>query len=515
MIAPSGGPEDRISPELLSILPEPGTVMTDISVISFIWSERLDPQSISIFIYPPSEFEIEVHASEILVLFEEDTPEPYFVVHIPPGISDMHGNATENSYDLIFSSLDVLPEGTLTVSAEKPGGSIPAPGTYLELYSIENGIDTELTRRTTLDSTGHSEIQWISPGLYRVLCYEDLDNSFLWESDVEAGADTLLLFDTADSFEIEMYLSVVDTIGPILTEIEPLDSYHSKVSFNEDIFTDGLLENITFLDSAGTEISILGYWESGNRTGTSLILESAVLHPERYRLIVSGIYDLCGNIITDDTLEFTSIDSLPLDSLRIRSHFPEPGGTYIDPAGPYYISFNYRINPDSLLDRFSLHCVSDGSLISGDLVAMDGRSFKFTPDHQLLGEQQYVFELLPGLCTTWGDSLSETFSWAFSTKWGDEPGSLSGSITWGGAETLVLQLTRTGGDSDNDTRTAVLFSGNFSMSNIPPGRYSASAFVDANDNEIWDITEPYGMYPGVLLVQPGLMTSGVNIEILP
>ena len=515
MIAPDGGSEDTIPPQLLSVSPEPGCGWTNIREVTFAWSERLDPQSVSVFIYPPLDFELEIHASEMVVLFRDDVTDPDFVLHIPTGISDTRGNTTDTVYDFIYSSSDVLPEGILTINAERQGGSVPIPGTLVELYAIENCIDSLLYRRTHLDSTGHAEVKWISPGLYRILCYEDLDNSFIWESDDEAGSDTLLNFSTSDSFTVGMYLSVVDTIGPRLIETEAIDSYHMKVSFNEDICTDGLLENVDIIDSTGTDVLLYGYWETGNRSGTSVILESGKIHSEPYHIAVSGVTDLFGNTITDDTLEFTGTDSLPIDSLRIRSYFPEPGGTGIDPAGPYYISFNYRIDTDSLGERFSLHRISDNSLVSGELLLMDSRSFKFIPDHQLLGEQQYVFELQPGLTTLWGDSLTEPFSWVFSTAWGDEPGSIDGYIAWEGSDVIVLRLSRTGGDSDNSTRNAALLEGDYVIDNIPPGRYTASAFVDSNSNEVWDLTEPYGTFPGVLLIQPGLTTKGVNIEILP
>ena len=146
---------------------------------------------------------------------------------------------------------------------------------------------------------------------------------------------------------------------------------------------------------------------------------------------------------------------------------------------------------------------------------VDGRSFEFYPEHQLIGEQQYRFELLPGLSTLWGDTLRMPFTWAFVALWGDEPGSITGRVSGSVFPPVVLQISRTGGGGDAEVTYATVQQGDYRVNDIPAGRYTVAAFVDIDNGGTWSSMEPYGTFPGVVLVQPGLITKDVNIEILP
>ncbi|MCK4504204.1 MAG: Ig-like domain-containing protein, partial [Candidatus Aegiribacteria sp.] len=216
-----------------------------------------------------------------------------------------------------------------------------------------------------------------------------------------------------------------------------------------------------------------------------------------------------------DSMTFFGIDSLPADSLRLRSYYPAPGSENVNPAGPYSISFNFWVDLDSLKNRLTLIRVSDSTLIQGTFNRIDGRSFEFIPNHQLIGEQQYRFMLLKGISTAWGDTLLSSFSWSFSTAWGDEPGSIEGDISGMNVPALVLQISRTGGGSDESVIYTIVQPGQYKVDEIPAGRYTVAAFVDNDGDGTWSSMEPYGTYPGVVLVQPGLITQEVDIEILP
>ena len=164
-----------------------------------------------------------------------------------------------------------------------------------------------------------------------------------------------------------------------------------------------------------------------------------------------------------------------------------------------------------LLTRFSLSRVLDGSKVEGTLTARDSRSFEFAPLHDLMGEEQYRVEILSGLESPSGDTL-QTTGWAFVAAWGDEPGSIEGVVRGGGAN-IVIGVTAAG--SSGDSFSFGIRSGPFVLEGIPAGRYTVSAWTDRNGNGVWDPGEPYGNCPGVVLVNPGIATTGVAIEILP
>ena len=79
----------------------------------------------------------------------------------------------------------------------------------------------------------------------------------------------------------------------------------------------------------------------------------------------------------------------------------------------------------------------------------------------------------------------------------------------------MLQISRTGGGGDDSVLYADISPGDFIVDEIPAGRYTVAAFIDTGGDGTWSPMEPYGTYPGVVLVQPGVTTGEVDIEILP
>ncbi len=511
MAPPDGGPEDKTPPEILSVVPPPGAGYTDLRRITVEWSERLDEASAAVFIYPTVEYSLDVSGSTMKIEFASAVPEEPLVIHLPKEIRDRRGNRVGISDDLVYSSADSLPEGQLMISMVRQGGGSLSAITLVELYR-----DSVLVRRTIPDSTGTAWVKWLDPGDYSLLCYEDPDRSYQWNSQQEAGIDTSVTLLEDDSMTVDFTLTVIDTAGPVLTEVKAFDSYHVQLLFNEEVSYESFSRgDVVLKDSLGDEIPVNGFWLPGGFSGTTVLLESCRIPDAAITAYISGVEDLMLNSSPLDSLEFFGVDSMPADSLRIRSYYPAPGSDNADPAGPYMISFNYWIDPDTLATRFSLRRVADSALVQGTLTVVDGRSFEFYTEHQLVGEQQYRFELLPGLSTLWGDTLRMPFTWVFSTLWGDEPGSISGRITGSISPNIKLQISRTGGGGDDAITYAAVQSGEYRITDIQAGRYTVAAFIDTDGSGTWSPMEPYGTFPGVVLVQPGLITDEVHIDILP
>ena len=511
MAAPDGGPEDKTPPEVVSVFPASGAGYTDLRIITVEWSKRLEEASVAVFMYPDIEYSLDVNGSTMKIELESAVGDEPLLIHLPKEIADRRGNQAEVSLDLVYSSADSLPSGEMIISMVRQGGGNLSAISLVDLFS-----DSILVRRTVPDSTGTVRIKWLEPGVYRLLCYEDPDRSYQWNPQLEAGIDTSITLIGNDSVAVDFTLTVVDTVGPILAEVTAFDSYHVQLLFNEEVSYESFSSGEVILkDSLGNDIRINGFWLPGGFSGNTVVLETCRIPDAEVIAHVTGIEDLMLNSSPSDSLEFFGVDSIPADTLRICSYFPSPGSNNADPAGPYRISFNYWIDPDSLESRFNLIKVTDSTLIHGTLIALDGRTFEFYPEHQLIGEQQYRFELLPGLSTMWGDTLITPFSWVFSTLWGDEPGSITGGITGSVSQTVTIQISRTGGGGDAAVSYAAVQPGDYRINDIPAGRYTVAVFVDTDGSGTWSPMEPYGTFPGVVIVQPGLITEEVDIEILP
>ncbi|MBD3276940.1 MAG: hypothetical protein GF388_01450 [Candidatus Aegiribacteria sp.] len=512
MVAPGGGPADETPPEVVSVSPEPGAGFSDLEKMEILWSERLSSATAAVFLYPQVSFDLDTDGSTMTVELDSFPSSGTLVVHLPPEVADRRNNQSGLPLDLVYSSLDSLPEGSIAVSMTRQGGGSIADRTLSELYE-----DSVLVRRTTPDTSGIVRFRWLDPGSYRLICYEDPDRSFSWDPEQEAGADTTVsLTAYSESLFVETNLTVVDTVGPILTDITARDAHHIRMDFNEEVsyasFGEG---DVAFADSLGENLEIFGYWLSGGYSSSSVILETSRMPDSRITAYVNGITDLMNNVSDADSLDFYGTDTLPRDSLRVISYYPAPGTRNADPAGPFRIAFNYWIHPDTLQRHLELLRVTDSTVIEGELEIVSGRSFEFYPHHQLIGEQQHRFELAPGLFTAWGDTLLDPFSWSFATLWGDEPGAVSGEVSGTGAPVITLRISRTGGGGDGSIRYADVRPGYYRIEDVPPGRYTVAAFVDSDGGGTWSAMEPYGTFPGVIMVRPGLETEDVDIEILP
>ena len=518
MAAPGGGPEDETPPEIISIEPLPGPGYPELERITIEWSERLDDASVTVFLYPQMSYSLDIQGSRIEIELESPPGEMPLIIHLPPEIQDRQGNDTGIPVDLAYSGADSLPTGIINLSMIRQGGGNIARRTLIELYRYmtDSTGDSVLVRRTVADSLGIADVQWLERGFYRILCYEDPDRSFEWNSEQEAGIDTLVNLSEGEILNIEAVLTVIDTVGPIITEIEALDRYHLQISFNEEVSVTSFSQGqVAIKDTSGTFIDLHGFWLQSGFSGKAVTLETAEIPLEEITVYTSGIFDLMLNPSESDSMTFFGIDSLPADSLRLRSYYPAPGSENVNPAGPYSISFSFWVDIDSLKNRLTLNQISDSTLIEGTLNRIDGRSFEFIPEHQLTGEQQYRFILHPGISTAWGDTLLSSFPWSFSTAWGDEPGLIEGYISGTHAQDLILQISRTGGGSDESRIYKRIQPGQYIVDEIPAGRYTVAAFIDNNGDGEWSSMEAYGTYPGVVLVRPGLITQEVDIEILP
>lgn len=508
--APSGGPEDDTPPVLVSIDPEPGPGHPDLRRIVLRYDERLGESTAELALYPALESVTAVSGKSITIELAEPLSSGVLVVHVPATLSDAHGNQTGTACEMAWGGADTLPSSAILMSFTRQAGGVPSGRVIADVEAR----DGSLVRRTSADSTYSAVAGWLGPGEYAVTAYEDPDYSFTWESEAEAGADTVVQLGSGDTLHLSMVLSVVDTVGPRLSDAQIVDMHHLVVTFSEQVRLPAQdLLPFRLRDTTGTPVPVLGAWKTGARDQRSLVLATGRTGAGRFVLVEEGMIDMMGNEGLPDSLELEGSDSLSTDTLRIRSTYPAPGAVDVPPAGPFSFSFSDWVDPDSVASHLSLVRITDLSKVPVELGMDDGRSFLFSPLTEMTGEEQYRISLDSGLVDLQGNAMPAQ-SWSFVPAWGSEPGSLEGHIS-GGRE-VVLQVAPAG-QSGGALLFSVPGSGTYSAGPVPAGRYTVTAYGDLNGNGIWDgaAGEPYGAAPGVVLVRPGLVTTGVDIEVLP
>jgi len=115
---PSGGPEDKEPPHVVSVFPAPDSAGVDRDAeLSISFSEKVDGDTFKerVRLYPAVVFDkIEVKGKMLHVRFAESLPETTLAVLLSGGYADLHGVRSKENFIFHFSTTEALQEGTIT-----------------------------------------------------------------------------------------------------------------------------------------------------------------------------------------------------------------------------------------------------------------------------------------------------------------------------------------------------------------------------------------------------------------
>lgn len=509
VIAPSGGPEDRMPPEITAISPEPGPSdrVPDRIVIEF--SEPISGEKSMVEVYPG---EADVTFSRKTIEIVPIEPSGVFTVTISGELSDTRGNSTGEPGNFVWNSIPESGFAGLSALVSRAGGGSVTEYSRCDLYLLPDTLSPVVTQYP--DSSGSFTAGWLPEGNYLLNCYEDNDRSRSWDPLREAGVSREVSLAMGDTVSVSLSMSITDSIGPVISSVEVLDGWHVEILWNEQISLPGTRRDyVSITGPDSLPVRVYGVMSSPGRssTGRTTVFTEA-LDDTLYTIRVQGIEDLSGNPSLPDSLEFWAVDSMPSYDFTVRSSYPEDGAVDVPPRGPFLISFSDWVDLDGLDSLYSITRVFDGVPVQGSLERTSPVAFSFLPEGDLLGEKQYRIDLDSGLVSLQGDTLAGK-SWTFKPAWSDSPGSISGTLSGTSASAIMVIVASAGG---GDGRfTGEFPRGEYHMADIPGGRYTVSCFVDRNGNGVWEPGEAYGAWPGVVEVFPGMDTPGVNIQVVP
>lgn len=115
---PSGGPEDKEPPHVISVFPAPDSVGVERDAeLSISFSEKVDGDTFKerVRLYPSAAFdEIKVKGNVMRVRFAESLPETTLTVLLSSGYTDLHGVRSKESFIFHFSTTAAMQDGTIT-----------------------------------------------------------------------------------------------------------------------------------------------------------------------------------------------------------------------------------------------------------------------------------------------------------------------------------------------------------------------------------------------------------------
>ncbi len=510
VVAPSGGPEDRDPPEVVSISPEPGFQSVVPSRVVIEYSERISGSESLVEVFPA---EAVVTIEDRRIVIRTDDGGSVLTATVSGQLQDRRGNPVGEPLNLVWNSVPRDDFAWIRGLLSRSGGGEVTELTRCDLFLLPDTSDAYLTGYP--DSTDTVLMGWLPEGDYRVVCYEDNDMSRSWDPEREPGAFELVTLVPGDTASFSLTMTIVDSIGPVISPAEAIDGWHVEIGWNEQVRSPGADgSGIRITGPDGMDVPLLGaeVFRGRSSTGLLTVYTGERLQDTLYTVSAMGIEDLAGNPSLPDSIEFWAVDSLPSYPFAVQSAYPEDGGTDVPPSGPFVISFSDWVDLETLTVLYGVTRVYDQTPVPGELIRTAPTAFEFHPEGDLLGEKQYRIDLDSGLVSLQGDTLAGK-SWTFVPAWSESPGSVSGRIT-GIASSVVSVVVSAAGGGDMVIRGDYA-PGDYRVEEVPGGRYTVSCFVDRNGSGVWDPGEPYGAWPGVIEVLPGMETPDVDLQVVP
>ena len=137
---PTGGPDDKTPPVILSISPDSAAVgLRGVRELEFVFSEKVEPLPGERFLtlYPPLEIEKtkwKGRRRARVILLDTLPADTVIVVEIPAGHPDVHRVPSERSLRYPIATADSLPPGRLRLALQQ--GDTAAVGGVVELYAV-------------------------------------------------------------------------------------------------------------------------------------------------------------------------------------------------------------------------------------------------------------------------------------------------------------------------------------------------------------------------------------------
>lgn len=306
IVAPTGGPEDREPPVIEVVDPEPGYTRNIPSRVLIEYSERLREDEGVVQVYPgPGDI---TFTGRGITVSSGDTGD-VLTITVSGELQDIRGNRTDEPVTLVWNSMPESAFAGVRGLVSRTGGGSVTETTRCDLYLMPDTASALLTGFP--DSTGVVNAGWLPPGEYILQCYEDNDRSRSWNPEREPGVRERALLEAGEILEIPLSMSITDSIGPLVSGVEPLDGWHLEIQWNEQVSApDAASEHVTVTDPDGGSVEVLGLSASAGRSSTGrLTVYTEEMRDTLYTISIRGIMDLAGNPSLPDTLEFWGIDS--------------------------------------------------------------------------------------------------------------------------------------------------------------------------------------------------------------
>lgn len=520
---PPGGPEDREGPQVLEMIPDPGS--TNVSrgqPIVFTFSESMDRRSVerALFFTPDiSQLLRPSWRGDRLRLIPRESlrENTTFVITLGADAADQRRNRMGRSVTLAFSTGETIDDAAVAGWVLEEGR--PVSGAWIWIYPIDDESERELADPLLAsaeepiyplyvkqaDEEGRFEAGHMAQGSYRVFAFRDTDGNRLYDAELDllAVPPTDIRFETQDDRleYLNMSLAPRDTTGPILRSASAPNRDYVNLRFSEQVAAGSLpvISLEPYLPEDDPEaaaaavdippVRILRSYMPAGAPATLVVQADGLEAGRRYRARLVSAGDLLGNPARESPRPITF--SMPAEpdttTPLIAATIPPDSSRGLNQDGWIQLFFSTEIDTAGLLEW---------TLTGSDTLALtrrwlDPRTVLLQPNSEPTVDGWYTLWLAAEELRSWtglrGPTTADTLVWQGSPPLGR--GTLritveGDSLPPGGSYQVVIS----GAGSETIPRTVLTLAepGSAFTPELPEGAYLVWGFADANGNGVFD-----------------------------
>ncbi len=497
---PSGGPEDKTPPEIISTFPAIDSLnVKDLDEIIINFSERMNESSVqsALFISPPLEYEIDWSGGdELTLLLTTDTlqKDQTYVITIGAEAKDSRRNGFKESFQFAFSTGEKLDRGQISGTVYGLGKKEVM---YLFGYKItpKDTIDPRLKKARFLTQTGKQgifDLNYLPLGEYRVYVVQDQNKNLILDAAYEKvgipSQDVLIDSNFLAHTELNFKLTTIDTTSPFVSSARGINDKTILLRISEEVNQIDL-EKFSIVDTLkGDTLEIKGFTKT-EKTGSQYYIYTVTQDSATpYRITVEGLSDTSGNSQIDTSIiYFTASANTDTTHFEMENITPADSIENFSIISNIKIYFSLPINTNSISSGFNF-LENEKDTLAGYWKWKEYKNGVYLLDEDLEPGTDYRFSIQTGVIKSmWGDTLPDSLiTHVFSTISSDEFGSLAGKIEINEKNKNNIYLTAQPLRNKKNKYT-IMVSGNYEFKYdwLPEGKYLLNGYMDLDKNGRW------------------------------
>lgn len=533
--APSGGPQDKTAPKIISTFPPPdSTNIATLSEILIEFDEAVDRSSIrdQIWMLPepenPLEFKWKGNKKLRILLKDSLEQNQTYLMTLGTGIKDYRNNKLPAPFILPFSSGARIDKGEISgrVTAEDLEGIFIFAYAKDDSFSARTVFEKKPRYYTQTDKEGRFRIQYLRPDDYRVYAIRDVNRDRRYTFGVDwigIPTDDVSLDSMKSAFpDLNISLMLEDTTAAKVLRARPTNQQILEIIISEPLSAEQNF-NVSIQDTLNqTPLQVLGS-ELSLEDPTRLLVYTKPQEKIPYEGHLEAASDLSGNLSEKENLVFRFSGSDKKDTTAFRLLNSQPHKDQNTVAYDARIITQFSLPVDSTAFKNAVRLRWRDSLdVAGKWQFHSLSRPVFIPDSAFLRGERYGFYLdslqLKSLFQqTSSDSI---FDYPFKTWDYENLGEIGGTITatdslW---KQVILTATATKGDKKYEIITPI--GQPYEIPFLPEGGYFLKTIIDLDQNGKYSpgssfpfqFAEPYQQYGDTVNVRKRWTTDGINFK---